>query len=87
MWQAVHSPFAISVSFMLGLIVGSFCNVCIHRIPLGENIVVPRSRCPNCRDLIRAYDNIPLFSFLFLKISLPNSCVARIHIRSASILR
>ncbi|MFQ5882805.1 MAG: prepilin peptidase [Candidatus Methylomirabilales bacterium] len=55
------------MSFILGLIIGSFCNVCIHRIPLGENIVVPRSRCPNCRGLIRAYDNIPLLSFLFLK--------------------
>jgi leader peptidase (prepilin peptidase)/N-methyltransferase len=63
----MSNPFLVTVSGLLGLIVGSFCNVCIHRIPLGENIVVPRSRCPNCRDLIRAYDNIPLFSFLFLK--------------------
>ncbi len=51
----------------MGLIVGSFCNVCIHRIPQGENIVIPGSRCPKCRTPIRAYDNIPLLSFLALK--------------------
>jgi leader peptidase (prepilin peptidase) / N-methyltransferase len=49
-----------------GLIVGSFANVCIHRIPRGESIVAPRSRCPACHALIRAQDNVPILSYLFL---------------------
>ena len=51
----------------LGLLIGSFANVCIHRLPLGESIVSPRSRCPSCRAPIAAADNVPLFSYLFLK--------------------
>ncbi|MFQ5848823.1 MAG: prepilin peptidase [Candidatus Methylomirabilales bacterium] len=63
----MSDPFAVASSFVLGLVIGSFCNVCIHRIPEGESIVIPGSRCPNCRTAIRAYDNIPLLSFLLLK--------------------
>jgi leader peptidase (prepilin peptidase) / N-methyltransferase len=51
----------------LGLLVGSFANVCIHRIPLGESIVSPRSRCPACRTPIGAGDNVPLLSYLVLR--------------------
>jgi leader peptidase (prepilin peptidase)/N-methyltransferase len=47
--------------------VGSFLNVCIHRLPKEESIVAPRSRCPACRSPIRAWDNIPLVSFLLLR--------------------
>jgi leader peptidase (prepilin peptidase)/N-methyltransferase len=54
-------------AFLLGLAVGSFLNVCVHRLPQGESIVRPRSRCPSCKKPIAAYDNIPLLSFLFLK--------------------
>jgi len=53
--------------FVFGLCVGSFVNVCIHRLPEGESIVRPRSRCPRCKSAIAAYDNIPLFSYLFLR--------------------
>jgi leader peptidase (prepilin peptidase)/N-methyltransferase len=53
-------------SFLLGLIVGSFLNVCILRIPAGESVVKPASRCPQCRAPIRPYDNIPLVSWLLL---------------------
>jgi leader peptidase (prepilin peptidase) / N-methyltransferase len=51
----------------IGLIVGSFANVCIHRLPLGESVVTPRSRCPGCRTPIAAADNVPLLSYLVLR--------------------
>lgn len=55
------------VSVVVGLVVGSFLNVCIHRLPKGESIVNPASCCPVCGVPIRWYDNIPLLSFLLLK--------------------
>ena len=51
----------------LGLLIGSFANVCIHRLPLRESVVSPRSRCPSCRAAIAAGDNVPVLSYLFLK--------------------
>lgn len=56
----------IALSFLLGLIVGSFLNVCIARIPFGLSIVRPRSRCPKCETPIKPYDNIPVLSWVFL---------------------
>jgi leader peptidase (prepilin peptidase)/N-methyltransferase len=53
--------------FIFGAIVGSFLNVCIGRIPDGESIVRPRSRCPKCKTPIAFYDNIPLISYLILR--------------------
>ena len=50
-----------------GLIFGSFLNVCIVRLPQGESIVAPRSRCPACGHGIRWYDNFPVLSWLALK--------------------
>jgi leader peptidase (prepilin peptidase)/N-methyltransferase len=50
-----------------GLAIGSFVNVVIHRVPLGESIMRPRSRCPACRTQIAARDNVPLLSYLFLR--------------------
>jgi leader peptidase (prepilin peptidase)/N-methyltransferase len=58
--------FLIVFAFVLGLMVGSFLNVCIYRIPRGESIVLPSSHCPHCGSDIRAYDNIPVLSFLLL---------------------
>src|SRR6266404_2066697 len=52
--------------FIFGAIVGSFLNVCIARIPKGASLVSPPSHCPNCKDPIRFYDNIPLVSYIFL---------------------
>jgi leader peptidase (prepilin peptidase)/N-methyltransferase len=52
--------------FMLGAVVGSFLNVCIHRMPRGESIVNPPSHCPHCNERIRWYHNIPLFAWLWL---------------------
>ena len=51
----------------VGLVIGSFLNVLIHRIPLKESIVFPGSRCPSCKTEIRWYDNIPVFSYLLLR--------------------
>ncbi|MDD5543582.1 MAG: prepilin peptidase [Acidobacteriia bacterium] len=53
--------------FVLGLVVGSFLNVCIVRLPQDQSVVRPRSHCPHCGTLIRAYDNIPVLSFLILR--------------------
>jgi leader peptidase (prepilin peptidase)/N-methyltransferase len=51
----------------LAAVLGSFLNVCISRLPRGESIVRPASRCPHCRTPIRARDNIPLLSFVLLR--------------------
>ncbi len=53
--------------FIFGLIVGSFLNVCIYRIPRNESIVCPGSRCVSCKKPIPWYDNIPLASYLMLR--------------------
>jgi leader peptidase (prepilin peptidase)/N-methyltransferase len=60
-------PFAILPVFIFGAIVGSFLNVCIARIPNGESVVHPPSRCPKCKAPIAFYDNVPLISYLFLQ--------------------
>ena len=52
---------------IFGLIVGSYLNVVVYRLPLGLSTVYPRSRCPGCGSLIRARDNVPVFSFLLLR--------------------
>src|SRR5829696_8082963 len=53
--------------FAFGAAVGSFLNVVIHRVPNEESIVYPNSACPNCKTAIKAYDNIPIFSWLILR--------------------
>src|SRR5277367_651813 len=52
--------------FLFGMIIGRFLNVCILRIPAGKSIVLPASACPKCGEPIRAYDNIPVLSYLLL---------------------
>lgn len=52
--------------FLFGLVIGSFLNVCIVRIPGGKSIVMPASACPKCGTAIRPYDNIPVVSYLLL---------------------
>ena len=62
------APGAESVlSFVFGACIGSFLNVVIHRLPRGESLVSPRSRCPECRTTIAWYDNLPLASWLVLR--------------------
>ena len=53
--------------FVFGLLIGSFLNVCILRIPEGESIVFPASHCPKCEAAIAWYDNLPLVSWLVLR--------------------
>ena len=66
--------------FILGLIVGSFSNVCIYRIPRNESIIYPASHCPKCRSKIKPVDNIPLLSFILLKGRCRN-CKSKISIQ------
>ena len=63
--MAPHTIISIFV-FAFGLIIGSFLNVCILRIPEGKSIVLPPSACPKCGEHIRPYDNIPVISYLLL---------------------
>jgi leader peptidase (prepilin peptidase)/N-methyltransferase len=51
----------------LGLLIGSFLNVVAYRVPRGQSIVKPRSRCTTCGEEVRPYDNIPVFSWLLLR--------------------
>ena len=64
----------------VGLIVGSYLNVVIHRLPREESTVLPRSRCPSCGGLIRPLDNVPLLSYLALR-GRCRACGARISWR------
>ncbi len=59
--------FQLSLLFITGIIIGSFLNVIIYRLPNNVSIVTPRSYCPHCRKTIPFYRNIPLLSFLFQK--------------------
>src|SRR5438552_17785205 len=51
---------------LLGLVFGSFLNVCIVRLPKHGSIATPRSHCPRCKRPIQAYDNVPVVSYLLL---------------------
>lgn len=57
---------AVAIAFLGGLIAGSFVTVVAHRVPRGESIVGPRSRCPACGAQIAAYDNVPVVSWVVL---------------------
>ena len=68
-WQIREVPPELFIGifvFLFGLIIGSFLNVCILRIPGGKSIVMPASACPKCAAPIRPYDNIPVISYLIL---------------------
>jgi leader peptidase (prepilin peptidase)/N-methyltransferase len=58
--------FGLVAAGLLGLVVGSFLNVVAHRLPRDESIAFPGSRCPSCGAAIKAYDNIPVLSWVFL---------------------
>jgi leader peptidase (prepilin peptidase)/N-methyltransferase len=52
---------------ILGLAIGSFLNVVVYRVPAGRSIIAPASACPSCESAIRAYDNVPVLSWLLLR--------------------
>jgi leader peptidase (prepilin peptidase)/N-methyltransferase len=67
-------------AFVIGAVIGSFLNVCIHRLPAGESVVYPPSHCPGCGVRIRSRDNIPLLSYVLLR-GRCRSCGAAISLR------
>ncbi len=66
--------------FFLGIIIGSFLNVCIYRLPKGESIASPWSYCPECKTSIKMYDKIPIISYMILQGKCRN-CNSKISFR------
>jgi len=60
------TPLVLVAAAVLGMMIGSFLNVCISRLPEGDSIVRPASRCPSCRTPLAWRDNIPVFSWIWL---------------------
>jgi len=60
-------PILAAVAGVFGALLGSFLNVCVHRLPRNESVVRPRSHCPKCGTLVAWYDNIPVVSWLVLR--------------------
>jgi len=70
----------IAAATVLGALIGSFLNVVIHRLPLGESLVTPGSHCPACDAPVRSFDNVPVLSWLLLR-GRCRSCGAPISVR------
>jgi len=68
------------IGFIFGMVIGSFLNVCIYRLPASRSIVRPRSQCPQCGHPIRVRDNIPVLSYLILR-GRCRDCGVRIPLR------
>ena len=64
---ALPLPALVATAGVLGAIIGSFLNVVIHRIPREQSVVFPNSACPSCRTALRAYDNVPVISYILLR--------------------
>jgi leader peptidase (prepilin peptidase)/N-methyltransferase len=79
-WAKVPFHFWSAAIFWLGCMVGSFLNVCIHRMPIGQSIVSPPSHCPHCKYSIPFWLNVPLVTWLMLRGKCAN-CRAPISIR------
>ena len=65
---------------LFGLVVGRFLNVVVHRVPLRRSVVRPPSRCPFCEAHVKAFDNVPVLSYLILRVRC-RRCKARISPR------
>src|SRR5262245_31589252 len=70
----------LAFAFATGACIGSFLNVCIHRLPADESVMWPGSRCPRCATPIAWYDNLPLVSWAWLRARC-RSCQAPIAVR------
>jgi leader peptidase (prepilin peptidase)/N-methyltransferase len=81
---AVPTPWLAAAAGALGLVVGSFLNVVIHRLPREESIVRPRSHCPRCGRQLPAWENVPLLSYAWLR-GRCRGCAARISPRYPAI--
>src|SRR5215468_7678678 len=68
------------LAFFAGLLLGSFLNVCVYRLPRDLSVVRPRSFCPGCEKTIAWYDNIPVVSYVFLRARCRH-CGAKIPLR------
>ena len=77
----IPEPLGLVAFAWLGLAVGSFLNVCIHRVPLQTSVVSPPSRCPSCGYQLRWFDNIPVLSYVLLLRGRCRQCRAPISIR------
>ena len=73
-------PILLPPAILVGLVVGSYLNVVVHRLPRGLSTVTPASSCPHCGARVRAFDNIPVLSYLVLG-GRCRSCGARISLR------
>jgi leader peptidase (prepilin peptidase)/N-methyltransferase len=80
LWSRVPFHFWSGVFFILGSMVGSFLNVCIHRMPLEQSVIHPRSHCPHCKYSIPMMLNLPLITWLYLRGKCAN-CQSPISIR------
>ncbi len=74
----------IFIAAIAGLLIGSFLNVCIYRMPLEKSIIRPRSHCTQCNHMIAWYDNIPVISFIML-LGRCRFCKKRISVRYAAV--
>jgi leader peptidase (prepilin peptidase)/N-methyltransferase len=74
------SALEVVVVGLFGAVIGSFLNVVVHRVPLGESLVAPGSHCPACGAPVKPYDNVPVVSWLMLR-GRCRSCGARISPR------
>ena len=75
-----RGPLFAAAAFVLGLVVGSFLNVVIHRLPRGESLLHPGSHCPACDAKIAPWDNVPVLAYLWLG-GRCRRCGARIALR------
>jgi leader peptidase (prepilin peptidase) / N-methyltransferase len=65
--MAIPAPWLWIFSALVGAVIGSFLNVCVHRWPLGQSVIRPRPRCAVCSASVAAFDNVPIVSYLLLR--------------------